>query len=374
MNTPSAADISALQTQVAWFVFALAVALGGLMQKSNFCTMGAVSDIVNMGDWTRMRVWLSAIAVAILGSQALMSFGVIDLSKSIYTSGKLLWLSSLLGGLLFGLGMVLASGCGSKTLVRVGGGSLKSLIVFVVLGLFAYMTLRGIFGVFRVATIDQAVWDLGAAQDLPSLLGAGKASASNLRMTIAALVAFPLLAFSLLGKEFRRTEPVWTSLLIGLAVVLFWFISGKLGYLAEDPDTLQERFLATNSGKLESFTFVAPIAYTLELLMFWSDKSKILTMGISATLGMILGSFLVAVITKQFRWEGFRNAEDTANHLVGAALMGIGGVTALGCTVGQGLSGVSTLAVGSFIAFAGIILGAVMGFKYQTWRIERSEL
>ena len=372
MSTPTPAEISALQSQVVWSVFALAVGLGALMQRSNFCTMGAVSDIVNMGDWTRMRMWLCAIAVAILGTQTLAALGWIDLSKSFYTVGKMPWLSNLVGGFLFGLGMVLASGCGSKTLVRIGGGSLKSLVVFITLGLFAYMTMKGIFGVARVATIDQVVLDMGKGQDLPSLFGASESSGS--RLIIAAVVSLPMIIFALVGREFRRAEPLIASILIGLAVIAFWYFSGKLGYIAEDPESLQERFLGTNSGKPESFSFVAPIAYTLELLMFWSDKSKLFTVGITATLGMIVGSFVVSLMTRQFRWEGFRDAEDTGNHLVGAALMGVGGVTALGCTVGQGLSGVSTLALGSFIAFGGIILGSLLGFKYQTWRINQSEL
>jgi uncharacterized protein len=370
MSNLTPADISALQTQIVWSIFALAFTLGALMQRSNFCTMGAVSDIVNMSDWTRMRMWLCAIAIAILGTQTLASLGWLDLSKSFYTTGKMPWLSNLIGGVLFGLGMVLASGCGSKTLVRIGGGSLKSLVVFITLGLFAYMTMKGIFAVARVASIDQVTLDLGKAQDLPSLLGV----TGMTRLLIASLVALPMLIFAFLGKEFRRLEPVFASLVIGLAVVAFWYLSGKTGFIAEDQETLQERFLGTNSGKPESFSFVAPIAYTLELFMFWSDKSKLFTVGITATLGMIAGSFVISMLTRQFRWEGFRDAEDTANHLIGAALMGIGGVTALGCTVGQGLSGVSTLALGSFIAFGGIILGSLIGFRYQTWRIDHSEL
>jgi uncharacterized protein len=375
MNPVSATDILTLQSVLAWAVFALAMVLGAVMQRSNFCTMGAVSDIVNMGDWTRMRMWVCAIAVATLGTQSMAALGWIDLSKSIYTAGKMLWLSNLLGGVLFGLGMVLASGCGSKTLVRIGGGSLKSLVVFITLGLFAYMTLKGLFAVLRVASVDQVMWDLGKGQDLPTLLfGATGTVSPSLRLTLAALVALPMLIFAFSGKEFRRAESVFASVLIGLVVVTLWYLSGKVGYIAEDPDSLQERFLATNSGKLESFSFVSPIAYTLELLMFWSDKSKIVTLGIAAVLGMVAGSWVMSVLTKQFRWEGFRDAEDTANHLAGAALMGVGGVTALGCTVGQGLSGVSTLAVGSFISFAGIVLGAMVAFRYQTWRIEKTEL
>jgi uncharacterized membrane protein YedE/YeeE len=152
-----------------------------------------------------------------------------------------------------------------------------------------------------------------------------------------------------------------------------WAISGALGYVAEDPNTLEEKFVGTNSGRIESLSFVAPVAYTLELLMLWSDKSRVLTLGIVAVLGLVIGSFMHAMLSRQFRWEGFGGTEDTANHLAGAALMGVGGVTAMGCTVGQGLSGVSTLSVGSFIALAAIMVGGIAALKYQMWRVGRME-
>jgi len=142
--------------------------------------------------------------------------------------------------------------------------------------------------------------------------------------------------------------------------------------VAEDPNTLQEGFVATNSQRMESLSFVAPIAYALDWLMFFSDASKHLTIGIVAALGVVVGSAAYAVATRSFRWEGFRNAEDTANHLVGASLMGVGGVCALGCTIGQGMSGISTLSLTSFVALAAIIGGAVAALRWQTWRIERS--
>ncbi len=123
---------------------------------------------------------------------------------------------------------------------------------------------------------------------------------------------------------------------------------------------------------MEALSFVSPLAYTLYWLMMWSDTSNVITLGISSVLGVIAGSFAYALVSRNFRWEGFQGTEDTANHMVGGALMGFGGVTALGCTVGQGLSGVSTLAVGSFVAIAAILVGGVCAFKYQMWRIERS--
>ena len=158
---------------------------------------------------------------------------------------------------------------------------------------------------------------------------------------------------------------------LGAVVVGVWWVSGRLGHLAEHPVTLEEVFLATNTQRMESLTFVAPIAYTVDWLILFSDKSKVLTVGIVSTLGVVVGSAAVALATRSFRWEGFGGTEDTANHLVGAVLMGVGGVTAMGCTVGQGLSGLSTLALGSFIAFAGILGGAVAALRYQTWRLER---
>jgi len=219
--------------------FALAFVFGAVGNKTNFCTMGAVSDWVNMGDTGRMRMWLLAIAVAVLGSSALQLAGM--------------------GGVVTGL-------------VVVGG----------------------------------------------------------------------------------------------------WYVSGSVGYVAENPETLQEAFVATNSGRMESFSFVAPLAFTLEYLMFWTDKSRIITYGIAAAAGVIAGSAAYALATRTFRWEGFRDAEDTANHVVGGLLMGFGGVTALGCTIGQAISGFSTLALGSIITFIAIVAGAAATMKHQYWRVMRS--
>ncbi|MGD9942153.1 MAG: YeeE/YedE family protein [Burkholderiaceae bacterium] len=365
-------DLAALHQTVVWSTFVLGLIMGALMSRSNFCTMGAVADILNMGDWTRMRMWLCAIGVAIIGTQLLAFTGLVDISRSLYTGPDLLWLSTAAGGLLFGFGMVLASGCGSKTLVRIGGGSLKSLAVFIVMGLAAYMTLRGIFGVFRVAAVDSMRIHLPGGQDLPRLLAGDSADAlARLRLVLGLGIGALLLAFSFAGREFRRLENAIGGVGVGLIIVAGWYVSGHLGYVEEHPRTLEQAFIATNSGRPESFSFVAPVAYTLDLLMLWSDTSRQVSFGIAAVLGMIGGSFLYALLTRRFRWEGLHGTEDTANHLAGGALMGIGGVTALGCTIGQGLSGLSTLALGSLIAFVFILVGAWAGMKYQGWRIER---
>jgi uncharacterized protein len=365
-------DMGALASQVLWATFALGIAFGAIAQRTHFCTMGAVADIVNIGDWSRMRMWVLAIGVAMIGFNTMVALGWVDAAKSLYAGPRLIWLSNALGGLLFGFGMVLASGCGSKTLVRIGGGNLKSLVVFFVLGLAAFATLRGITGVARVATVDRVAVDLGRSQDLPSLLAGPLGLAEpGAALLLGLLIGGALVLWVLLRAEGRSRDVLLGGIGIGAVIAAMWWVSGRLGHVAEDPNTLQEAFVATNSQRMESLSFVAPIAYTIDWLIFFSDKSKVLTIGIVSTVGVVVGSALVALLTRSFRWEGFGSVEDTANHLVGATLMGVGGVTAMGCTIGQGLSGMSTLALGSFIAFAGIVAGAVLALRYQVWRLER---
>jgi uncharacterized membrane protein YedE/YeeE len=144
-----------------------------------------------------------------------------------------------------------------------------------------------------------------------------------------------------------------------------------MAFVEEHPQTLESVYVTTNSGLIESFTFIAPVSYVIDWLIFYSDASKVLTLGVVSVVGVITGAFVYAVATRTFQWEGFRNTQDTALHLVGAVLMGVGGVTAMGCTVGQGLSGLSTLSVTSMIAVVGIVLGALLGFKFQMWLLER---
>ena len=365
-------DINRLTSQVLWASFALAVIFGGIAQRTRFCTMGAVADVVNMGDWERARMWALAVAVAVLGFNGMVALGWLQAANSIYAAPRVLWLSVLLGGLMFGFGMVLASGCGSKNLLRLGSGNLKALVVLVMLGLSAFATLRGITGVLRVNTVDKIYFELPGGQDLPTLGAATFGMPTPmLALAFGGVLGAGLLLWVLSKPEGRHGEVLLGGIGIGAVVAATWWVSGKLGYVPEDPNTLEPAFLGTNSRRMESLSMVAPVGFAIDWLLFFSDKSKVLTLGIVSVVGLSVGACVVSLVDRSFRWEGFGSVEDLANHLAGGVLMGVGGVTAMGCTVGQGLSGISTLSIASFIALGAIIAGAVAALRYQGWRLER---
>jgi len=247
--------------------------------------------------------------------------------------------------------------------------------VLIVLAISAYMTLKGLFAVWRVNALDPVRFDtsaIGASHsDLATVVAALVGNSGLLRSGLPLAVAVALAAFALASRDFRASRAMIAGgIVIGAVIVGGWYVSGHLGHVAEDPRTLEEAFVATNSGRAESFSFVAPNAYLLELLMLWSDQSRIVTFGIAGVLGMVAGSAAVALATRTFRWEGFASTEDLVNHIAGGVLMGFGGVTALGCSIGQGLTGISTLALGSVLALLAIVGGCAAALKYQYWRVE----
>jgi hypothetical protein len=356
---------------VAWGGLAIGLVVGFVSNKTHFCTLGAVSDLVNLGDWGRMRMWLLAIGIAIVGSNILEIQGLVDLDRSIYRAPNFTWLSYILGGFLFGAGMTLASGCGTKTLVRIGNGNLKSVVVFLVLGVVAYMSLRGVLGILRVSFLDPIAIRLPSGQDLPALLSiASGIDRESTRIALTGLLGGGLIVFALARRDFWTTDHLLGGISVGLAIVAGWYLTGHIGY-GENPETLEMTHFGTNTHGPESVTNVAPFAYTLELLMLWSDASRTVTFAIAVVIGIVLGSLIHTLMAGRFRIEGFRTAEDTGNHLIGAALMGFGGVVAMGCTFGQGITGFSTLALGSIVTFFSMVGGSAAAMKYQYWRIMR---
>lgn len=332
------------------------IVFGATAHRTNFCTMGAISDMVNFQDRRRFRAWLLAIAVAMTGSQALHLAGAIDLGKSIYLAPNLGWLGAVVGGLMFGFGMTLTGGCGNKTLVRLGAGNLKSLVVAVVLGIFAYMTVRGLIGLARINFIETTNVDLGGAglktQGMPDLLAAmSGVPIPGARWILTGAAVLTLLWYCFKDADFRASpRDIAGGAIIGALIPAGWLITGMVG--ADDFEPVP----------LASLTFVAPIGEGLMYLMTFTGAT--INFGIAVVGGVVAGAFLMAVATRSFRIESFTDANDMLRHVGGGALMGSGGVMALGCTIGQGITGISTLAFGSLLALLSIVAGCVYGLKY----------
>lgn len=333
---------------------ALGLLFGAIAQRSGFCTMGAVSDIVNLSDWGRMRGWLLAMLVALAGTQALAMAGVCDLARSIYLAPRLTWASHLLGGTLFGIGMVLAGGCAARNLVRAGSGDVRALVTLMVMGIAGHASLGGLIGPLRAALERATAVTIGApTQGLDSLLAqASGLDGASARTGIMLFLIVPGALFCLSGgASGRRPRYLVAGASIGLIVAAGWAITG-LAY-----DELMPRPLPA-----ASLSFVRPAGDTLDWLQRFT-AGPLPGFGVASVIGTILGALAVALATGSFRVTGFVDTGDTLRNLGGAVLMGVGGVMALGCTMGQGITGLSTLAVGSLLTVLAIVAGAVCGFK-----------
>jgi uncharacterized protein len=337
--------------------FVVAMVFGAIANKSHFCTMGAFSDWVNMGTQTRMRTWVLAIGVALFCSQAMHVLGWVDINQAINLTPRFGWLGHVLGGFLFGIGMTIAGGCGQRTLVRLGGGNLKSLVVLLMLGISAYMTLRGLFALARINYIEIFAVDLTLSgfsnQGLPHILAETSGFAENgLRIAVTLIAVAFALWYVFKDSGYRKnTENIITGLVIGLICASAWYITGVMGFDDFEPVAL------------EGMSFIAPVGNSINYLMTFTGST--IGFGIATVGGLILGSFLYAIASKTFRVESFTNKSDMINHMVGGLIMGFGGVLALGCTIGQGLTGLSTLAVGSVITIISIGFGCVLTLKMQ---------
>ena len=349
--------------RVAMLSFLIGIVFGAVVNKTNFCTMGAVSDWINMGNKGRLRAWFLAIGIAILATQALQFKGIIDLSGAIYLTPNFGWLGYLLGGFVFGVGMTLASGCGQRTLVRVGGGNMKSLVVMILLGLTAYMTMRGLLALVRVNIIevtnislaDKSINDQGIGTIISSVLGLENGVLIN--RVVALLLGGGLVVYAFLGRELRRSfDNILAGLTIGLIISAGWYVTGVVGFDDFEP------------VRLESYTFIAPTGQGLMYLMTFTGTT--INFGVAAVFGVVLGSFLYAILSGKFRLEAFTNRSDMMRHMLGGVFMGFGGVLALGCTIGQGVSGMSTLALGSLLSLISIIFGSALTMKTEYYRLD----
>jgi uncharacterized protein len=331
------------------------LAFGAIVFRTNFCAMGSLSDIHNFGDYRRFRAWVLAAATALVGAQILALGGVVALDKSMYLAPGLNWFGHIAGGLLFGFGMVFTGGCPSRNLARAGGGDLRSLVTLVFLGLFAYMAIGGLFAPVRtVLEQSTSLGRLGAStQSLGDILSAttGLRTATG-HLVVVVLLAGAALLYCFADRRFRASPVhVLSGFGVGLAVVAGWALTG----LAFDD-------MAAKPVPPISLTYVRPTGDALEWLGRFT-ASPIPGFGVASVFGALLGALAAALAMGRFHVTTFSDAGDTLRNLAGAALMGLGGVMALGCTIGQAVTGVSTLALGSFLTFAAIVVGGFQGLK-----------
>ncbi len=335
----------------------IGMAFGAVTHRTNFCAMGAVSDIVSFGDWKRMRAWALAMATAIAGAQFLHIIGLVDLTKSIYLSTTFSWSGFILGGVIFGFGMVLGGGCPGRNLMRVGNGDLKALIVLFFIGWAGYMAMRGILAAPRIwlqGLVSQNFKTLGVTdQGIATLIGHFTGIGYE---TMAPIVAFAmiiaLVAFAFKDAAFRRSpRNIAAGLLLGLLVVAAWAATGILGNDEFEP------------VQVVGLTFIAPTGNAFQYLMTYTGST--INFGIATVGGAILGAFISSRLSGSFHLSTFVDTPDTLRNMAGGALMGFGGIMSLGCTVGQGITGMSTLALGSVLATVSIMAGGVLGVKYM---------
>ena len=360
-------------TQLLIYIGILGFILGFVVTKTNFCTMGAVSDWVNIGDLSRFKSWMLAAAIAILGVAILnfLSFFDINDSRIPYRNSLLAWPRYIIGGLMFGIGMTYASGCGNKVLIRVGGGNLKSLVVLIVAGIMAYvMTRTDFYGIIFHSWMNPISLDLAQIgildQSLPTIISSifsiNNSADFNL---ILGIIVSSIMIFMIFksGKFIQNFDNVFSGIIVGLVIVMAWLLTGGVTgqEWIEANDFLDDPLPSVG---MQSFTFINPMG---ETLIFAGNVPNLyyLTFGVTALLSVITGAFVYSILSNNFRIEWFLSKQDFIRHIIGAVLIGIGGVLAMGCTIGQGVTGISTLAIGSFITLIFIILGAAITMKVE---------
>jgi uncharacterized membrane protein YedE/YeeE len=335
--------------------FACGLAAGAVLgvagRAGRFCTLAMLEDVFFGADFRRLKSFALAAAVAVLATQALAGLGVVDLSRSIYLTPSIGLGGSIIGGLMFGVGMALVGTCGFGTLVRIGGGDLRAIVVFLVLGVSALAAMRGLTGALRLFLIEPLSLRLpeGADQTLISLLGPGLGAAARpiLVGTIATVLGVWALAD---GKLIRSPRLFASGLAVGAAVAFGWFATG---WLADDP---------FDPVRVGSLTFVAPLGDSILYVATFSGAR--VNFGIGSVTGVVAGALAAALLARGFRWEACDDARELKRHMIGALLMGTGGIMSMGCTIGQGLSAFSTLAVSAPLTMAAIACGARLGLEF----------
>ncbi|PUB18913.1 YeeE/YedE family protein [Yoonia sediminilitoris] len=322
------------------------VLLGLAARFGRFCTLGAIEDILYGGNDLRIRMWVLAIGTAVFGSFALMALGLFNPADSIYLSAAWSPLASIAGGLLFGYGMAMAGNCGYGALARLGGGDLRAFVIVAVIGVAAYATMSGPLAPIRLAIFapnDVVIATPGFAHLFGGMTGL---SIPLTGMVIGALIVVLALANARFLAEKRA---IFWALMVACAVMTGW---AGMQYIHD-----------TGFADLAvvGHTFSAPVGETTLYAMTSSARS--LSFGIGSVAGVWIGAFIGSLIKGHFRWEACEDPRELRRQILGAGLMGVGAVVALGCSIGQGLSAFSVLAFSGPVTFAAIFAGAAIGLR-----------
>lgn len=329
--------------RVLWCALGVGLAFGVVGQMTGFCLNRALRDFHVYRSGNKLRAFLLAMGVAILGAQGASMAGMVDLSKSIYVAPSVSWLLLPLGAVVFGYGMILANGCGARALVMLGQGNLRSLWVLLSIGISAFITLTGVIAPLRMALASATPLVNASVVNLPAT--------QRLWATLAVAAVF-LVAALWRGRLFGSWRDFAGGLFAGLLIVAGWLATGWIGDDEFDPTPVT------------SLTFVSPVGETIQYAMISTGSS--LRFGIVAVIGVYLGSLLTSLARRQFHLHGFTAAGDMLRYLVGGVMMGVGGALASGCSIGQGLTGFSTLSAGSILATIGIVSGAMLALARTT--------
>ncbi|WP_425287247.1 YeeE/YedE family protein [Pelagibacterium luteolum] len=342
--------MTSLEQLVLWAGLFIGLAFGVCGQVTGFCLMRGLKTWWVDADGRKIRAFALAIAVALVGSQALDALGLVTLTQSLYVQPMIAAPAIFLGGLVFGFGMIMANGCGARSLVLLGSGNLRSLLVLLCLGVAAAATLTGLIAPVRLWLQGIGVWSPATQATIPHLVTDLGLSYELARWIVISVLAGGLAIFAFASALFRADwRAVSSGFVIGGLVVAGWYSTGVLG--ADDFDP----------AALESLTFIAPIGNSIQYVMLATGLR--LSFGVTVVAGVFLGALASALATRTAKLEGFTRPRSILRYAGGGALMGIGGALALGCSIGQGLTGLSTLALGSFVAAAGILAGSALGLR-----------